>query len=79
MPQLFNERKSMNFLKQRARSPYVVGTLIGILSWFYFASVDKPLGITTAFEYSAALAVRAEPPRFSRRPVGLSQATAVAA
>ena len=52
----------MNFLKQRAWSPYVVGALIGILSWFSFASVDKPLGITTAFEYSAALAVKATAP-----------------
>ena len=52
----------MNVLQQRAWSPYVVGALIGIMSWFSFASVDKPLGITTAFEYSAALAVKAVAP-----------------
>ncbi len=52
----------MNFLRMRTWSPYLVGALIGILSWFTFASVDKPLGITTAFEYSAALAVQAVAP-----------------
>lgn len=52
----------MNFLKLRAWSPYIVGGLIGVLSWFTFASVDRPLGITTAFEYSAALAVEATAP-----------------
>ena len=29
-------------------SPYVVGALIGILSWFSFASVDRPIGVSTA-------------------------------
>ena len=42
--------------------PFVVGALIGVLSWFTFASVHKPIGITTAFEYSAALAVQAAVP-----------------
>ena len=37
----------MNVFKLRAWSPYVVGALIGVLSWFSFASVDKPIGITT--------------------------------
>ena len=52
----------MNVFKLQAWSPYVVGALIGVLSWFSFASVDKPIGITTAFEYSAALAVKAAAP-----------------
>ena len=52
----------MNALRLKSWSPYVVGALIGVLSWFSFASVDKPLGITTAFEYTAALAVRGVDP-----------------
>jgi len=56
----------MNALRRRAWSPYVVGALIGILSWFTFASVDKPLGITTAFEYTAALALEGAAPEHAR-------------
>ena len=52
----------MSVFSMRSWSPYVVGVLIGVLSWFTFASVDKPLGITTAFEYSAALAVQSAVP-----------------
>jgi uncharacterized membrane protein YedE/YeeE len=48
----------MNIMRRESWSPYVVGALIGVLSWFTFASVDKPLGITTAFEYTAALAIQ---------------------
>lgn len=40
---------------QKSWSPYLVGAGIGILSWLSFATADKPLGITTAFENSAAL------------------------
>ena len=29
-------------------NPYVVGAALGILSWFVFAVVDKPLGISTS-------------------------------
>jgi hypothetical protein len=36
-------------------SPYAVGVGIGMLSWFAFATADHGLGITTAFEYSAAM------------------------
>jgi hypothetical protein len=39
----------MKFLRQRAWSPYVVGALIGVLSWFAFVSADKPLGASTTF------------------------------
>jgi hypothetical protein len=42
-------------LRKQSWSPYVVGALIGVLSWFAFATANKPLGITTAFEYTAAL------------------------
>ena len=37
-------------------SPYVVGAGIGILSWFVFATANHPLGITTPFENTAAMA-----------------------
>jgi hypothetical protein len=40
----------------------MVGTAIGVLSWFSFATVDKPIGITTAFEYTAAIATSAVAP-----------------
>jgi uncharacterized membrane protein YedE/YeeE len=43
-------------------SPYLVGAGIGVLSWFAFATADKPLGITTAFENTAALAQKAVVP-----------------
>ena len=55
----------MNMLRRKAWSPYVVGVLIGILSWFTFATVDKPIGITTAFEHSAALAMKAASPQIA--------------
>jgi hypothetical protein len=52
----------VSFLSMRSWSPWVVGAAIGMLSWFSFATVDKPIGITTAFEYTAALATRAVAP-----------------
>jgi len=45
-----------NVLTMKSWSPYVVGAGIGILSWIAFASADKSLGISTAFEHTAALA-----------------------
>ncbi len=36
-------------LLRRARwNPYAVGAAIGILSWIFFALVDKPIGVTTS-------------------------------
>jgi uncharacterized protein len=55
----------MSLLTQKSWSPYAVGAAIGVLSWFAFATVNKPLGITTAFEYTAALAQRAALPSFA--------------
>jgi uncharacterized membrane protein YedE/YeeE len=52
----------MSILKQKFWSPYLVGAAIGILSWFAFASVDHPMGITTAFENSAALLIQSGNP-----------------
>ena len=42
--------------------PYAVGVGIGLLSWFAFATADKPLGISTAFENTAALTEKAVVP-----------------
>src|SRR5687767_6441228 len=41
--------------RAKSWSPYVVGVGIGLLSCFAFATADHGLGITTAFEYTAAL------------------------
>jgi hypothetical protein len=52
-----------NPLTMKSWSPYVVGAAIGVLSWFAFWSADHPLGITTPFEHSAALAGKAAMPQ----------------
>ncbi|NNJ25921.1 YeeE/YedE thiosulfate transporter family protein [Alienimonas chondri] len=51
-----------NPLTKTAWSPYAVGAAIGVLSWFAFATADHPLGITSAFENTAALAGQAVAP-----------------
>ncbi|HEX6986175.1 MAG TPA: YeeE/YedE thiosulfate transporter family protein [Planctomycetaceae bacterium] len=51
-----------NPLTRKAWSPYAVGAAIGVLSWFAFATADRPIGITTAFEHTAALAGKASSP-----------------
>lgn len=52
----------MKVLWQKSWSPYVVGVGIGLLSWFAFATADRPIGITTAFEYTAGLTGNAVTP-----------------
>lgn len=54
-----------NVLSQKSWSPYVVGVGIGVLSWFAFLTADHPLGITTAFENTAALAEQAAAPNLA--------------
>ena len=44
-----------NPLSLKSWPPYVVGVGIGLLSWFAFATANHPLGISTAFEHTAAL------------------------
>ena len=44
----------MNILEKRSWSPYAVGAGIGTLSWFAFLTEKKPIGITGAFENTAA-------------------------
>ena len=55
-----------NPLTRKSWSPYVVGAAIGVLSWFAFATADKPLGITTAFENTAAMVEKAVIPNFEQ-------------
>jgi len=50
------------FLTATSWSPYLVGAGIGVLSWFAFLTADHPLGITTAFEHTAALIEKAVAP-----------------
>jgi uncharacterized protein len=50
-------------LRSRWWSPYVVGSLIGVLSWFAFATAGRLLGITTPFEHTAALTIKAAAPQ----------------
>lgn len=47
-----------NPLQKPSWSPYVAGALIGVLSWFAFYTADHPLGITTAFDDTAALMIQ---------------------
>ncbi len=56
----------MNPLRKKVWSPYLVGAGIGVLSWLTFATVDRPIGITTAFEYSAALTEQAVAPQITQ-------------
>lgn len=51
-----------NPLRMKSWSPYVVGVGIGVLSWFAFATAKHPIGITTAFENTAALTEQAAAP-----------------
>jgi len=51
-----------NPLAWKSWSPYAVGVGIGLLSWIAFATADHPLGISTAFENSAALTEKAVVP-----------------
>lgn len=50
-------------LARTARSPYVIGTGLGLLSAFAFATVKRGLGVTTAFESAAAMTERKLLPR----------------
>lgn len=46
----------MNFFKREKWSPYLVGALIGILSWVTFAGMNKALGTSTTFVRAAGSA-----------------------
>ena len=46
----------MNFLKHQRWSPYLVGSLIGVLSWFAFVTADRAIGVSTALARTAGMA-----------------------
>jgi uncharacterized protein len=52
----------MRYLRMKSWSPYVVGALIGVLSWWAFASVDRAIGVSTAIARTAGMAERAIAP-----------------
>ena len=48
----------MQWLRQRRWSPYMAGALIGVLSWFAFWTVDRPIGVSTAIARTAGMLER---------------------
>jgi uncharacterized protein len=46
----------MELLRRKAWSPYKVGAAIGVLETIAMLTAKKPLGITTVFEHTAAMA-----------------------
>jgi len=57
-----SERKTGLF-RRPSWSPYVVGTLIGALETLAMLTAKRPLGVTTAFETTAALAAKSLAPK----------------
>jgi uncharacterized protein len=45
----------MKYLRMKRWSPYAAGALIGVLSWFAFVSVDRPIGVSTAIARTAGM------------------------
>ncbi|MGJ5816106.1 YeeE/YedE thiosulfate transporter family protein [Paludibaculum fermentans] len=54
----------MNILSLRRWSPYAVGSLIGVLSWFAFVTADRPLGVSTALAKTAGMVERTFAPAY---------------
>lgn len=52
----------MQWLRKQRWSPYVVGALIGVLSWFAFWTVDRPIGVSTAIARTAGMLERVVAP-----------------
>lgn len=52
-----------NPLAMKSWSPYIVGIGVGVLSWFAFGVADHPLGVSSAFEHTAALTHKALMPQ----------------
>jgi uncharacterized protein len=52
----------MHWLRKKRWSPYVVGALIGVLSWFKFWTVDRPIGVSTAVARTAGMLERVVAP-----------------
>jgi hypothetical protein len=47
----------MNVLRKKRWSPYLVGLLIGVLSWVTFLTMDKALGTSTTMVHGAGAVV----------------------
>jgi hypothetical protein len=56
-----------NPFKRKSWSPYVVGALLGVLSWFAFGTADKHLAVTLQFEHAAAMVQQAVVPQAEQR------------
>lgn len=52
----------MNPLRMKRWSPYVVGALLGVLTWFTFGVAHKALGVSTNFSQAVRLAEEAVAP-----------------
>jgi uncharacterized membrane protein YedE/YeeE len=52
----------MHWLRKTSWPPYVVGALLGVLSWFAFASAESLLGVSTTFVRAAGMAENAVAP-----------------
>jgi len=52
----------MRWFRLPAWSPYVVGALIGVLSWFTFVSANKAIGVSTTFVRAAGFVEQAVAP-----------------
>jgi uncharacterized protein len=48
----------MQWLRRARWSPYLAGSVIGILSWFAFITADRPIGASTAIARTAGMAER---------------------
>ena len=55
----------MSRASQTTLSPYLAGAGIGVLSWFAMATAKKPIGVTTAFESTAASLEQSLVPRLT--------------
>ena len=52
----------MHWLSRKRWSPYLVGALIGVLSWFAFWTVDRPIGVSTAVARTVGMLERVVAP-----------------
>ena len=60
-------------LRDARWSPYVVGALIGILSWITFATMDKALGTSTTMVRAVGVAERALAPEHADQTAYLTK------
>jgi hypothetical protein len=56
----------MNPFRMKRWSPYVVGTLLGVLTWFTFGVAQKALGVSTNFSQAVRLAEEAVAPEHAK-------------